>query len=72
MPRYTIEQLKQMRESEDHVEFKKVNTGTCPTTVQEKINLRNVAGVSLDMLPHFVMKEAVGLLSVCTMPSHIK
>ena len=27
MPRYTIEQLKQMRESEDHVEFKKGEHG---------------------------------------------
>ena len=27
MPRYTIEQLKNMRESEDHVEFKKGENG---------------------------------------------
>lgn len=49
MPRYTLEQLKQMRESEDHVEFKKVNTGTYPITVQAKTSRRSVAGVSSDM-----------------------
>jgi hypothetical protein len=36
MKRYTIAQLQKMRETEDHVEFKKGDRGMCPITAMTK------------------------------------
>ena len=57
MSRLTIAELKNMRESEDHVEFKKGEhgnvsyngTGMCPTTGQTSSSQRTAAAAFSDM-----------------------
>lgn len=56
--RKTIEQLKTMRETEDHVEFKKASKGMSPTTEETRSILPIDANVSWVMSPLFAMKKA--------------
>lgn len=57
--RKTIEQLQMMRESEDRVEFKKVNMVMFPIMEARKLNLQIEDDVFLDMLLLFVMRKVV-------------
>lgn len=57
--RYTIPELQQMRESEDHVEFKKVKEVTSRIMDRAKISLMRGDVAYWVMWPHFAMKEVV-------------
>ena len=65
MRHYTIDELKQMRESEDHVEFKKGEHGNVPITAQARINRANAAVASWAMSLPFAMKVAADSSLVC-------
>ena len=64
--RKTIEQLKLMRETEDHIEFKKASKETFRTMVAPKQILPIDANVFLVMSQHSVTKREVLWLSECT------
>lgn len=56
--RKTIEQLKTMRETEDHVEFKKGEQGNVSYSGGNKVNPSDRRNVSWVMSPLFAMKKA--------------
>lgn len=72
MKRYTIAQLQQMRESEDHVEFKKGEYGNVSYNGGGKERPKTGVNASWAMLLHSVMRVVAGWLSVCTTSILIK
>ena len=60
MKRYTIAELQQMCESEDHVEFKKGEQGNVSYNGVIKLAPKTDANASLDMLQLSVMKVVEG------------
>ena len=60
MNKFTIQQLQQMRESEDRVEFRAAKEATFPMMVGARPIQRTVAVASLATSSPFATKEAVG------------
>ena len=61
MNKFTIQQLQQMRESEDRVEFRTAKEAMFPTMVEARPIRKIVAAASLATSSPFATKEAVGL-----------
>ena len=59
MDKFTIQQLQQMRESEDRIEFRTAKVATFPTMVVARPIQRTVAVASLAMSSPFATKVAV-------------
>ena len=60
MDKFTIQQLQQMRESEDRVEFRAAKEAMFPMMVEARPIQRTVAVASLATSSPFAMKVAVG------------